>query len=373
MRAGLIKKLTYCVAVAAMLSVTYDAASQEYLREPLMSSWPDDECFVPSGEIDAGWWEGFNDPVLDSLVKAAVGNNFNILTAIRRIEIAKNTLNSVKGRYFPTLALSAGWTKTRTSGEYAGGKESAMTSSLWQGGLSMSWEIDVFGRVSKAVEAQKARVDVSKADRAAVLLSVEAEVASSYITFRSLQQQLAVAQSHAKSQQEVVKMTEVRYETGLASKLDVAQARRVYYTTVASIPMLENEIHKSVNAIAVLLGESPDRLRSSLEETEDLPDYRRIINAGLPADLLVRRPDVVAARKQIAASAAEIGIAKKDYLPVLSFNGSIGTTSHDAKDLFTKDSFTYSIAPTLSWTLFDGLQRKYNVANAKQQMEAQID
>lgn len=103
MRAGLIKKLTYCVAVAAMLSVTYDAASQEYLREPLMSSWPDDECFVPSGEIDAGWWEGFNDPVLDSLVKAAVDNNFNILTAIRRIEIAKNTLNSVKGGTSPRL------------------------------------------------------------------------------------------------------------------------------------------------------------------------------------------------------------------------------------------------------------------------------
>ncbi len=137
--------------------------------------------------------------------------------------------------------------------------------------------------------------------------------------------------------------------------------------------MLENSIHTTINALAVLTGESHDSILHILSTGKHLPDPVQIVEAGVPMDLLRRRPDIAKAEMELAAYAAEIGIAKKDFLPTLTLEGEIGTSAHNAKNLFSHNSFTYSITPTLSWTLFDGLARKYALASAKETFKAGID
>ena len=236
----------------------------------------------------------------------------------------------------------------------------------------MNWEIDVFGRITSQVKSKKALVEVSKADYLGTMVSLTADIASYYVNLRTLQAQYQVAQEHLLSQKRVVEIAEARHEAGLVSKLDVTQAKTVYFSTEATIPNLKSAIRKTVNSIAILLGVYPEELYGRLSEYEKQPDYMCLINSGVPMDLLRRRPDIIAAEKELAVYAAQIGIAKKDFLPTLSLQGSIGVASHEFNDLFKKNSLNYSIAPTLSWTVFDGFSRKYALAEAKTQMEIGI-
>ena len=154
--------------------------------------------------------------------------------------------------------------------------------------------------------------------------------------------------------------------------LDVAQARQVYYSTQASMPVLEASIRNSIYSICLLVGVYPRELHNLLNEVRDMPDFRQIVPVGVPSELIRRRPDIVEAEYQLASYAAALGIAKKDFLPTLTINGSLGTSAHKFDNLFKNQSLTYSIAPTLSWTVFDGLTRKYNAVTAREQMEIGI-
>jgi NodT family efflux transporter outer membrane factor (OMF) lipoprotein len=182
-----------------------------------------------------------------------------------------------------------------------------------------------------------------------------------------------VATEHIASQGKIVKMTEARQAAGLASALDVAQAKIVYYSTQASLPGLESSIHTTINSLATLLGVYPDEIYKKLEIAKPLPEYQRIVPVGVPADLLRRRPDVVQAEYEVAGYAAAVGIAKKDFLPTLAINGTIGTTAHKGDELFKNQSLTYSIAPTLTWTLFDGLARRANLISAREQYQIGVE
>lgn len=159
----------------------------------------------------------------------------------------------------------------------------------------------------------------------------------------------------------------------MVSKLDVTQAKTVYYSTEGAIPAIESSIHTTINAISILLGTYPDSLYQRLGEIKPQPEHRYLISSGVPMDLLRRRPDIIAAEKELSVYAAQLGIAKKDFLPTLSLRGSIGVAAHDAGDLFKKNGFEYTIAPTLTWTLFEGFARKYAVAEARIQMEIGIE
>lgn len=312
-------------------------------------------------------WLAMGDPMLDSLILLARQANPDILTAMRRIEVARQGLRSARAGYFPQIGLQAGWSRTRTAGA------PPATSSAWQGELTLSWEIDVFGRVTAASRRERSRVLASRAAARATELSITSALAQAYVSLRQYQAQLAVAYSHAQSEAEIVKITEVRYETGLASKLDVAQARTVYGSTVASIPLLEYSIHAGINALAVLLGQTSARVGELLSVPRPMPAYVRLIATGVPADLLRRRPDLIEAERDIDVAAASLGVARKQYLPSLTLTGNIGTASRRVGDLFTSDSFGYSIAPTLSWTVFDGLARNAAVASARESMMIAVD
>lgn len=355
-------------------AAAYGAEKDNYLNMEVAQGW---QSYSTTGQVsdlpDAKWWERFNDPLLDSLIEVGLQRNYNVAMATRRIQIARNAVGASRASYYPDLSLGIGYDNARTSGLLYGSKGSASTDSYFTGSVNMSWEIDVFGKVNAQVKAKKAAVEVSRADRAGVMVSLAAQIASTYVSLRVSQAEVEVANEHAESQMKALKIAEARFETGLASMLDVDQARTVYYNTISMLPTLENSIHQDINTIAVLLAENPENLNVVLSKTAPLPPYIQMVATGIPADLLRRRPDVVEAEKEIDEYAAQLGIAKKDYLPSLTLEGSVGVASHRPGDLFKGAAFEYSIAPTLSWTIFDGLARKYNVASARENMQVAVE
>lgn len=362
------------LAAADATDMMADDSPSRYLNDSLPQRWsyiPENQMEIPQG-IDH-WWQQFNDPVLDSLITLGVERNYNLSIAMRRSQMARATMMQAKSGWYPSVSMSAGWTKAQSSGALTDDKFRPTPNSYFDAGLSASWEIDIFGKIASGVKAKKAAYQASRAEYAGAMVSLSAQIASTYLNLRVLQKEYEVAERHAESQRKIVKIAEARYETTLASKLDVAQAWQTYYSTRAAIPMLENSIHTTINALAILIGEYPDRVYGWLGTAAPIPDCNRIVSAGVPMDLLRRRPDIVEAEQELAQYAAELGIAKKDFLPTLTLNGSIGTSAHSIGDMFSKDSFTYSIAPTLSWTIFDGFSRKYAANAAKEAFMAGID
>ena len=249
----------------------------------------------------------------------------------------------------------------------------AAVTSYWNAGATMRWEVDVFGKIRASVRQSQSELRVSRAEYASVMVSLQAQIATAYVNLRTYQAEMKIAENHTENQLKVVHITEARHKAGLASMLDVAQAKTVYYSTVASIPLLETSIRSTINSIAVLLGEQPSNLYAMLGTPRPMPDHAQMVPKNVPLDLICRRPDVVAARQSVASAADALGIARKDYLPTLSLNGSIGTSAHNGSDLFSKNSFAYTVAPTLSWTLFDGFARRSATAEAKLRLESEMD
>ena len=318
--------------------------------------------------VDDHWWKSFQDTKLDSLIALAVDRNYSVAMAINRIAAARANLWAERGNFFPSIGLNAGWTRQETSGNTSSVYLN-LPSIIMMHAVSMSWEIDVFGSIRKRVKAQKENFAASKEEYAAVMVSMAAEVASAYINLRELQQELEVVNKNVASQEEVLKITEVRYNTGLVAKLDVAQAKSVLYSTKASIPQLEAGINQYITTLAVLLGMYPQEIRPVLEITGTLPDYMEPIGVGMPVDLLLRRPDIRGAERSVNAQAALLGASKSDWLPKVFLKGSFGYAARDLNDLVKSKSMTYEIAPSLSWTIFSGGQ----LVNATRLAKAQLD
>ena len=319
------------------------------------------------------WWKEFNDPILDSLITRSVDANYNVAQAASRMAQARQVVNQARSAYMPTLNFSGGWNKSRQSGAMSVPIQAASDASYFSAGVDMSWQIDVFGKITAGVKEKKAAWRATRAQYAGVMMSLCGDVATAYFNLRMVQSELDVAERHASSQRRVLEITEARHEAGLASMLDVAQARTILYSTEATIPQLQAQVNSYLNSLSVLTGTMPGTMSDSVMTSHPLPDYHRIVAVGVPLDILRRRPDISEAEENLASAAASLGIAKKDFLPTLSLQGSIGTSAHRAGDLFKNQSFTYTIAPTLSWTIFSGLSRKYAVAAARQQMEMMID
>ena len=272
-----------------------------------------------------------------------------------------------RGNFFPTIGLNAGWTRQQSSGNTSDLPQS--TQHYYDASLNMSWELDLFGSIRNRVKAQKESFAASKEEYTGTMISLCAQVASAYINLRELQQELAVVQKNCASQEAVLKITEVRYNTGLVSKLDVAQAKSVFFSTKASIPQIESGINQYITTLAILLGTYPQEVRPALTAPGTLPDYMEPIGVGLPADLLLRRPDIRSAERSVNAQAALVGASKSDWLPQVFLKGSVGYAAKDLKDLTHHKSMTYEIAPALSWTLFKGTQ----LVNATKLAKAQLD
>lgn len=372
------KYLTHILAVATFAAVSNAAQAQsaesvKIEAADMPQAWQYTSQFDQTIPTSDTWWQLFGDATLDSLIKVGIDRNYDVLTAHRRIEMARQSLRQVRSAYYPTLSLNAGWDKSRTSGMTTLPVHDATNMSYFDLGLNMNWEIDVFGKITARAKESKAAYNATRVEYDATMVTVAAKIATAYMQLRTVQSEIAVLEHNISSQADVLKKTEARYEAGLSSKLDVTQAKTTYFSTEASLATLRTTEASTINALAVILGVFPSDIEDALRRPAPLPDYNQLVSVGVPMELLRRRPDVVEAEYTLAQYAAAVGIAKKDFLPTLSLTGSIGTSSHEFDDMFKKQSFSYSIAPTLSWTIFSGFSRSAALASAKQQMQIGID
>ncbi|MDE6695370.1 MAG: efflux transporter outer membrane subunit [Muribaculaceae bacterium] len=363
--------LTFVLSGAA--SQVYASDSQDWLFDSIPDQWNYQSAYSQKLPTDDDWWKTFSDPTLDSLINIAEKENYNLSAALARIEMAKKTLDAAKSAYFPTINLNAGWSKGQSSGASGPVVTKSSAYDYFSLGASMQWEIDLFGKITQNVKANKAAYNATKAEYDGVMVSLAANVAKAYINLRTYQNELQVANSHLAEQEKVLALVEARFNAGLASMLEVSQSRTVVASTKASIPALEAMIESTINSIGLLTAKYPQEISAWLSTPAPMPNVVYGANLGVPADLLRRRPDIIQAEYQLAQYAAQVGVAKKDFLPTLSLSGSIGTQAHNAKNLFGEHSMYWEVSPSLSWTLFDGLARNYRTSEAKAALEAAID
>lgn len=364
--------LTVIAALSSAASSFAIDPPVKWLRDSIPDSWEYVSQYSQKLPTEDAWWKTFGDNDLDSLISMAEKENYNLAAALSRIEMAKKTLEAAKSAYFPTINLSAGWTKGQSSGATGPVVSKSSGYDYFSLGATAQWEIDLFGKITQNVKVNKAAYDATRAEYEGVMVSLAANVAKAYITLRTYQRELEVAKNHLEQQEKVLTIVEARFKAGIGDKLEVTQSQTVVATTKASIPSIEAMIETSINSLALLTARYPDEIHDWL--SAPIPPMQIIYGAklGVPADLLRRRPDIIEAEAELAEYAALVGVAKKDFLPTLSISGSIATQSHEAKHLFGNHSLYWEVNPTLSWTLFDGLARNYKTAEAKAQLESAI-
>ncbi len=311
-----------------------------------------DPALVPDQTVTRNWWTVFDDSLLERLIAEAERDNLDMRRAVARVREARARLGAARGEYFPRSEAQGNVIRQRESENVS--RTDGSTETFYGVGLDASWEIDLFGRISRQVEAARAEYQASEEDRGDVLVSLYAEVARTYFNIRTFQARLAAADGNIQSQLEILKLTRSRFRNGLATGLDVAQAEQVLAASQAEVPPLRISLTQAVNTMGVLLGKVPGALFDELSQPGPIPVPPERVAVGVPANLLRQRPDIRRAERLLAAQTARIGVATADLYPRLSLSGTFAFESFDAGDLFQGSSKSFGFGPTVRWLLFDG-------------------
>jgi NodT family efflux transporter outer membrane factor (OMF) lipoprotein len=309
----------------------------------------------------AAWWRRLDDPLLDRLVDRAVRQNLDVEAALARVLEARALRGLAHAEFFPTLDAQAGYRRLGDSENTPLGNF-AVDSDRYTVGLATSWEVDLWGRVRRSVEAADAELGSRVETVRAVLVTVVAEVASNYVQLRELQERLRIATDNLGLQQQTLELVETRFASGLVEERDVAQARSNLASTRSRVPALQQAQRVAENRLAVLLGLTPGALATELAAALPIPVPPAQVAVGVPADVVRRRPDVRAAERDLAAATARIGMAEADLYPRLVLLGNVGLEADHATDLFEGRSGVLAVGPSLSWNLFDAGRTRRQIA-----------
>jgi len=329
--------------------------------------------FPLSANTEELWWKRFNDHTLDSLMEEAVTYNLDIRMAQDRILQARAAYRASLGAFYPDFTLAAGWQRDRESRHMTSILSPATYESYYSGQIKTSLTLDIFGHLRKEAEARKAAYRASRAERDVALLTLCKEVASTYYSLCTTRRLIEVLNSNIATQSEIARITEARYEAGLESKLDVTQALSTLYNTQAGITTYKSDEIAYISQLAVLLGAAPRLFGEHLQITDTLPDIAYLIPDTIGMATLRDRPDLRQAEWLIDEQAAELGVARKAWLPTFLINGYIGLLSHELDDLLNHHSYAWQIEPVMQWTIFDGGQRTQNIRQQRAALQEQVD
>src|SRR5260221_7194179 len=331
-------------AFAFVLALTGCAIGPNYSKPEAVipEKWKEAGDWVVANPSDAApkgkWWEAFNDPVLDSLAEQVSVTNQSLAAAEARYRQARAAVASARSGLFPTLSGSANASRARGTGN------------RYSVALDAGWEIDLWGRIRRLVEAARAGEEASAADLEGARLSLQAELATNYFQLRVTDAQRDLLDDTVKAFESSYKVTQNRYNAGVAARVDVVQAESQLLSTRAQAIGLEVTRASLEHAIAALIGAAPAGLTIQPAKFQvHMPD----VPPGVPSTLLERRPDVAAAERRMAAANARIGVAEAAYFPALSLNGAAGFASDSLKTLFSAPSRFWSIGAGLADTLLD--------------------
>ncbi|TMQ71131.1 MAG: TolC family protein [Candidatus Eisenbacteria bacterium] len=303
------------------------------------------------GDVEAAWWESFGDERLDRLVHEAIAQNYDVRIALANLNEARAARLETKLALLPIVPARAGYQRVRLSEIDAGG--ASPTFDLFDAGFDATWEVDVWGRIRREVEAANDDIGREEETLRDVVVTVTAEVGRAYVELRGLQEQLLVATRNAENQAATLDLTNALLEEGRGTELDTAQAKAQLERTRAQIPLIESTIRSSIHRLGVLTGRLPTELIPELEVREPIPRCPGEIAIGDPAGLLRRRADVRAAERDVAGATARIGVQVADLFPRVLFVGSVGVAADSFSGLSSGGAGNYAFGPRLQWAAFD--------------------
>lgn len=321
------------------------------------------------------WWKLFNDPALERIIDAAYHQNLGLQAAAIRIMEARAKLGIAKGNLFPQKQeIGASLFHNQHSGNEPNFTTFDRYYTSFDMGFDAVWEVDIWGKFRRGVESADALLSVSELTYDDLLVSLTAEVASSYTQIRAFEQRLSLAHQNAALQQSSLRIAEAQYRNGIATELDVQQAKSLLHSTKALVSSLEMGLRQSKNALSILLGLPPEDLTQLLNGPKLIPAAPAEVLVGIPAEVIRRRPDVRREELKAAAQSAMIGVAKADLLPRFSLQGSIGvlagsTQGIDAFDVLGAHAMAAKLGPTISWPIlhYGRLQNNVRVQDARLQ------
>ncbi|HWA24333.1 MAG TPA: efflux transporter outer membrane subunit [Lacunisphaera sp.] len=370
---------------AALLLATaaFAAVGPDYHRPAIASpvAW---KQAAPAGTLPRGdWWKLFDDATLDQLEERALGANQNLQAAAARVEQARAVAGIARGSYLPSVAFNPSLNRARTS-ETTDNRFPVAETTTFRASLDASWELDLFGRVRRLNESARADAAASAAEFEHVRLALTAEVAANYFTLRAVDRELALVNDGVGLRRKALDLTSSRRSNGAATDFDLARAEAELAATEAEAAALANRRAAVQNALAVLVGEDapsfkiaidaggPASLRAGIGASARTEAGPPAIPAGLPSELLERRPDIAAAESALASANARIGVAKAAFFPAISLTGSFGYASGDIDRLTNADSKLWSIGPSLYLPIFQGGRNRANLARSRAAWEESV-
>ncbi|MCK4564646.1 MAG: efflux transporter outer membrane subunit [Verrucomicrobia bacterium] len=334
----------------------------EVPETPMPDAWHE----AVQGEFKSGdpdlqtWWTVFGDETLNGLITKASTNNLNLKTAAARIEQAAALRGVSASQYWPDIVADASASAIKTSPV-----QGSIEDEFYQAGLSMAWELDLWGRIRRSVESADASLQASVENYRDILVVLYADIARNYIDVRTLQERIILAEDNLEAQIKTMELTENRFNSGLVPRLDVSQSKLNRSRTESQIPPLKQSLIVAINRLSVLTGDMPYALLQELETQQPtIPACTGAqIARGLPADLLRQRPDIRRAERELASQNARIGATKADLYPTLTLPGTLAIQSlGGGGDFLSSDNVTYGFGPQLRWNIFNGKRIRSQIA-----------
>ena len=327
--------------------------------------------FVEDATLER-YWTSFGDPLLESLVDDAIAHNKDLAAAAANLRAARAARRLAGFDQFPTATFSGGYTHNLyTEQQFPGVDQHDREFDTADAGFDGLWELDLFGRVRRNVEAARADLGVATATLQDARVSVIAEVARDYFVLRGLQDQLALTERNADNQLSTLKLTRVRLEAGRGNELDTARAEAQWRTTLASIPTLQVSIATTMYRLSVLTGRQPVALNERLQP-QPFPDLPPLNSIGTPEVLLRHRPDIRVAERRLAGATARVGVAVGDLFPKVTLTGDLGYSAATFGEFGEAGARFFSVGPSITWAAFDLGRVKARISSARAETDAAL-
>jgi multidrug efflux system outer membrane protein len=357
------------VAIAMLpfaCTVGPDYESPEIETPPVFSTSLEDRPDDPEAPNLDRWWTRFGDPILDELIAQAEAGSYDLKRAVAAIEQYRAGYGLAESQLYPSISLGAAYSRNRTNAAQLGGLAAPAPFNAWTYGLDLAtWELDVFGKLRRSIEASRGEYQASVEEWRNVLVTLRAEVASAYVGLRVLQARRAVVAETVDLLERQLGIVAARRSAGTVTDLDLSESEATLALALAELPLVDAQVAQQLNALSVLVGEYPGDLGRRLAEPAPIPQLDAPIETGVPAQLILRRPDLRVAERELAARVASIGVAVAGLYPEVSLAGSIGIFATDFAGLGDIGNLTYRAGPQIVWNFFNGGLTRAQIAQAE--------
>ncbi|AXM94651.1 efflux transporter outer membrane subunit [Pseudomonas plecoglossicida] len=347
---NLLKPLTPSLLALALAACAVGPDYKTPDTEPASVDTPLQAKSFDRSRFESVWWKQFDDPVLNQLVQASLDGNRDLRVAFARLKSARAIRDDAANDQLPVVTSRV--SSEIGKGQIPGQTDQRVNSERYDLGLDMAWELDLFGRIQRQIEASEAQAAAAQADLQQLQVSLIAELVDAYGQLRGAQLREKIAVANLKTQQESRNITVTLRDAGVGNELDVVRADARLAGVEASVPQLQAEQARARHRIATLLGQRPDALSVDLSP-KALPAIAKALPVGDPGELLRRRPDIRSAERQLAAATANVGVATADLFPRVSLSGFLGFTAARGSQIGSSAANAWALGPSITWAAFD--------------------